>query len=1262
LILFLLEVLPCVDSQGLVSSSSPTALPSPLELRLDIPHTVIPRDLNIRIVAIIENENLFDETSDFRYSWQVRRNNSILSGIKLRPKDDSEQDQLENFMDDDGDDTESDHDRKRRRRKRRRSLREDALIYVPARMFASGNYNFSLNVTDSMSGLSTLASTMITIIDLPVIHSLNVWPASGNAYVTVHHIECNASSEFAPLTYEFAASNINQFASIWQLPNFFILTGETLTPTLNFTLPPGEYVIHSRVTDTLGGRSLANGTFNILSMETQMNNSTVSIHPDQATVLNVCVDSKRAITYLRDIAASLSGIDERMVAELPILQLLSIAFQLAHELRRVEEELRDARYALRITNAMPQSSTVTIGQCSLLNVSLNVSGALQSDSMSPMANQSISMLAQSIWKVANQAVMRNILENPGANGTRVEVVGQAIEEIVNYTITASIVNGTELQTYVKIINDTIVTQTPPEFLIDRKLARHAAFTLSNLLKLVDGTLKNGRSSCQAFNSITGLIDRLLDRTAVGLVPSMAVQFVVRTNFLDAASFNRFSDDATANTSDVRVELDPIQGSTEQTSLTINYLPNNNTALRMCRPSPRGFDFASNIVSITSDITSPIRRNITILSSSAGGQQIPTIPKNGPLECRFWDTKISNWSTEGCTTVFSSNGGDPVCSCNHFTAFAIMAETEEQNGEYVGVPQHQEDAFIFFLCCYLCLLTLSLYTCWFVFRRKSDRFDRWKTCFLTAQSATRIPETLLFSGIADGFNFATINQVGLLMLLAIPYSLMWGAYTISLYQWGTIVHNTRLGRLVKDMFAGRSWIPATAYLIIFSSIWVSFGIFVFYKDTQADVIGPAMLFSVTALFSVLSIYLGYGIVDVMSTVKNVSHCRVKDVSMYVTSLGTMLTIQALVLLVSLLATARGESKTKIARVMLAYYTTDVLLEILQIDFINKLGLLKSVAWATVSVYRKFSAHKGIESQCYAASAVGAPVSMAKSHRTRTDEPPSPHSSSTRHPSNARRTHRQATKSIPKSEDANNENGQQRPENDHKLIGGSSSTYLINSPVSKDGKKKEYDKLWVKKSVDSIYENGQQRPENDHKLIDGSSATNVMTSPASNERGEVSETRWNDLNLPGESSARRKPKIQTVSISRSKASSTVKNSVSQAAVELKSEIKAHRKNVSSIPLSMIDAHVEDSVAFMGRVSQTKSKLLHSPLMLRKKRRAGEPWGSSIQYDSTSSGRFSRKFPLFPDRASSVQHININTALSTSGTRIQNEKENVEDGLGK
>ncbi|XP_077283257.1 uncharacterized protein LOC143909227 [Arctopsyche grandis] len=81
------------------------------------------------------------------------------------------------------------------------------------------------------------------------------------------------------------------------------------------------------------------------------------------------------------------------------------------------------------------------------------------------------------------------------------------------------------------------------------------------------------------------------------------------------------------------------------------------------------EMKSKIIGISTNLTNPfVEGEFVIIHFRSFDDSL------SPATCVFWDTKLENWSTEGCEMIKSKSDDFRSCRCNHLTYFALINPT------------------------------------------------------------------------------------------------------------------------------------------------------------------------------------------------------------------------------------------------------------------------------------------------------------------------------------------------------------------------------------------------------------------------------------------------------------------------------------------------------------------------------------------------------------------------------------------------------------
>jgi G protein-coupled receptor 64 len=158
---------------------------------------------------------------------------------------------------------------------------------------------------------------------------------------------------------------------------------------------------------------------------------------------------------------------------------------------------------------------------------------------------------------------------------------------------------------------------------------------------------------------------------------------------------------TTNDTEVSLSLVPVSLSSETVRVTHAGFSDHKLF-----PSPGGNKTIGSVVVATSIINGSLSSNVTISYNSLEIENIST------LNCSFLDFTLNagrgNWSTEGCKLVINSIN-KTVCSCDHLTHFALIAEPSrmEEEPQYLLVMEALSVVAVSFSAVFL-IISLVLY--------------------------------------------------------------------------------------------------------------------------------------------------------------------------------------------------------------------------------------------------------------------------------------------------------------------------------------------------------------------------------------------------------------------------------------------------------------------------------------------------------------------------------------------------------------------------
>eukprot|EP00466_Bigelowiella_natans_P010850 jgi/Bigna1/76303/fgenesh1_pg.40_\ len=405
------------------------------------------------------------------------------------------------------------------------------------------------------------------------------------------------------------------------------------------------------------------------------------------------------------------------------------------------------------------------------------------------------------------------------------------------------------------------------------------------------------AECQAVNGVLDLFDRLLQLASNAIPPEGDPVSYDTSNFQAGASKAFADSSAHATVGNTTVVVPALTQSSssslarQEQRITISSIAANVSAVRLCRPAAvasQSGDRRNGKGRMLSGINSVnlYTRNASSSSSSSGGGSgnngsstearrssdvrvrafAPgqSVSIEFPLNdgsaaarenagCYFWDPAISRFSDEGCRlnwtraptnaaeAAAAHSSRNAVCVCSHLTEFAVVAYHRENrqsdSPDEKGEPSRLGYVYVMSSVVYIVVGCFASYQVWRLYRAKKINLGEWRTLLHVAVIATsvlRVVSSLLLSGIAESFSAADdVHPAFLLVLLAIPYSIIFWVFSYPAFQWLSVVHNNKLS---KNPFQ-RVKIP---YIIVnISGMALAWSLFGYFSFTISNPLYPSM---------------------------------------------------------------------------------------------------------------------------------------------------------------------------------------------------------------------------------------------------------------------------------------------------------------------------------------------------------------------------------------------------------------------------------------
>eukprot|EP00466_Bigelowiella_natans_P000782 jgi/Bigna1/74465/fgenesh1_pg.29_\ len=832
-------------------------------------------------------------------------------------------------------------------------------ISIAARSLGPGIFDFSVTVTDMNTELASTGSATVRVIGAPVISSLTVAPVNGVAFETIFNATVVASGS-EPLLHQFATQEL-------------ILSSFLSFSRLSIPLPEGNTVITVTTRDMVGGETSTESNLIVVAPPLE---SGVLIDPEldaEQELVAACEEIVRINLALLSLFNAISRNEiwdwERLdFAGTP--NFLQANLDALNADNRFESELYAARVSLNTIERIP-TSVRKLSECSLVNSTLTQpTGAppIPQEVYQNILMNSFSEFSQLLWSIINLSFRRAITSDPGINGTRTEIILQDVETIIMSN--HSNITDTDVGDYVQILNRTIA-QTIPILFVDTELGNDTGGVLSNLVHVANGLTSVQLNGCDGLDYAIDLLDNFLALTGNNLVPRDS-PFLIVNDILRASSRRVFADGIhfAATSEEVNVSISREISNIESRDTAVMAINSILLDLRNCRPPPDFATLTTNVASINVFISQndsdselePGKYNISIRFNIDGNRY----NENAVFSCQFWDPILSAFSDEGCITKLTPNGSI-VCVCNHLTQFALLELDSESRSS-------SEEISYFFVGAagvYGAIFFYLLFTMHKALGTKDKTVsDKAKLSFLLLQSLFSVPICLLLSNEIPKFRVRELDPGYLLFFFAVPHTLVWGTYTITLYQWKMINSCIQTNQLKINMFSKNYWTVCLVMSLVVATIWTSFAFYFYVRNSTTRLIGPLALAVVTFLFASGVIWVGKGTLRLLSMVRSRNNKRDlellewnRTVGIFIYILSLLLVLQSAMLVVFLVLKTTVEG-TFVG--LMAFYLADVIMIILQIDFLRGLRWLSFLSNISSSLLHSTTARSSKHTSAAASS--------------------------------------------------------------------------------------------------------------------------------------------------------------------------------------------------------------------------------------------------------------------------------------------------------
>jgi len=140
-------------------------------------------------------------------------------------------------------------------------------------------------------------------------------------------------------------------------------------------------------------------------------------------------------------------------------------------------------------------------------------------------------------------------------------------------------------------------------------------------------------------------------------------------------------------------------------------------------------------------------------------------------------------------------------------------------------------------------------------------------------------------------------------------------------------------------------------VVSISIWVSFGLFLFYSNDPISILGPVVMFLITLGFAFGVSLLGRETLSIMSRLKKkVSREKRDAIVIHIHFLTAFLVTQSLIWII---ASVSQLDEASFLTAMVAFYLADMLMVFIQVDFIRGFKVVPSLVKVTSIIFKSSS---------------------------------------------------------------------------------------------------------------------------------------------------------------------------------------------------------------------------------------------------------------------------------------------------------------------
>mmetsp|Transcript_20475 Transcript_20475/g.50242 ORF Transcript_20475/g.50242 Transcript_20475/m.50242 type:complete len:1054 (-) Transcript_20475:79-3240(-) len=804
-------------------------------------------------------------------------------------------------------------------------------IAIRADTLGHGSFVFQTRVNVNNDRIfNAFATSGVQVFKPPSIDRVQINPQDGFAFTTNFTVSCESFTVAGiPLLYRFELASSS-------LPLSKYRTTNTLR---GLKLPPGAVAVQCRVKDQFGGVATKNSTDVVIKS---------SQNPPKSNVSS-CDQAAEVASHIKDIVIGLDVLPINEINALGAIAALQKGLATANAREKRESLLRSAAFSLDELESIPNGEKGIKKSCNSSLGFLPEKDA--SDEILTFADLG-SMIWDSISSPLIDSIAQSSTESDAAlTGFIIHTVGKLVRS------SGATSNSSQLEKLSESLNSTIGASLPEEYL-DTDLGVETGTMLSNLLQLVLTAPDSQAEKCTALDATISLTDdAFLRHIGTGLTPDEA-PFLVSNEIFEASASYQFLDENTTaaiNGSEVLAiftgdKFQDDRSNNEHTSvLTLSTILV--TGAEKCRATGPAFERISNITSLKS---SKNPSTVTIIFANEA-----EVNDARDSLCQFWNATLGEWSSKGCRLEDEGKIVEStiICVCDHLTEFAVLRHKTESRGN--DAENTISLIYIILIGVYVFLATFMTFMIRTMCRvrrttmaKRRQTFRRIKWGFVFVQVILRIPLFFLLSGILKFFTVQTLPTFALVLLLGLPYTVMWAAFGLVLFQWSSVLYKNSVNEVSYDDIRNYRLKVLILSIILGTVIFGSFtAFFVSFGDPTLRLIGPIIMAVLTCVFAFSILGFGMKTAELIRNLQGDNNRSARLMGFTVKVLTVLMMIQSVAWILDLLMNSMegGASAKSLLAGMVGFYVAEILIILTQLDSLQGSYILYRISHWTLKSY-------------------------------------------------------------------------------------------------------------------------------------------------------------------------------------------------------------------------------------------------------------------------------------------------------------------------